>query len=90
MIRDIISERDSKEDMSEERFLINFGDNLRRLLKDRHMTELDLSRITGISNVLLSKYMRGKVMPSIYKVARIAYALDCSIDDLVFDYRDKH
>ena len=42
--------------------------------------------MTGISYGQISKYINGQTEPSIYKVMKIARALDCSLDDLWINY----
>lgn len=75
--------RDSR-NMSEEEFKKELSYRLRSIMSRRGITQWKLSKMTGISNVLLSKYMHGKNIPSAYKLDKIAKALDCSMDDLTY------
>ena len=59
-----------------------FGVRLRRMMRLRGITQEELSRVTGIHQTNLSKYITGDMCPSFSKVDRICKALDCSMDDL--------
>lgn len=45
-----------------------------------------LSDATGISVVTLYKYTNGKSTPSIYNIKRLANVLDCTVEDLMYDF----
>ena len=59
-----------------------FGTRLRRMMFIKRLSQLELSRRTGISNVMLSRYINGKAAPNYFTVETICNALDCSMDDL--------
>lgn len=69
--------------MSEVELIREFGENLKYELDDAWMTQKELSEETGISEATISKYINGSVMPTFKNVLNIAYALNCSIYDLV-------
>lgn len=50
--------------------------NLKKLLKEKKMTQKELSEITGIDKSNLSIYMNNKSQPSIEFFLRIWHALD--------------
>lgn len=77
-----IGEIPATEDISEEQFRREFSRRLSRMLYERTMTQYDLSKLTGISAVSISKYISRKATPSFYNVRRIARALDCSVEEL--------
>jgi putative transcriptional regulator len=52
------------------------------LLKLRGMSQVDLAAITGISTTQINEYISGKRMMTLRNAKKIAYALNCSIDDL--------
>lgn len=68
--------------MTEEECRKEFGYRLRRVMFIKRVDQTELSRRTGISQPLLSRYMSGKTTPSFYNVDRICKALECSVDDL--------
>lgn len=59
-----------------------FGARLRRIMFIRRMSQLELSRRTGISNVMLSRYVNGRSDPSYMTVEKICNVLGCDMDDL--------
>lgn len=69
--------------LSEIQWLGMFGDNLRYLLDDYHMTQKDLAEMTGLSEGTISKYINKTQMPTVRAIINISYALDESIDDLI-------
>ena len=77
----------NSDDVDEERFRLEFGRRLRRIMDFKHINQLELSKKTGISNVTISKYICGKATPSFYNAVKIARVLDCSITELILNYR---
>ena len=69
--------------MSEFEWLDIFGDNLKSMLAGAGMTQNDLAIETGISKGAISSYINKQKTPTIKSIINIAYALDCSIDDLI-------
>lgn len=74
-------------DMTEEKFRLEFSKRLYKMLDRRRITQLELSQRTGISPVMINRYLHRKVTPSIYNVNKIARALGCSIDELILRYK---
>jgi transcriptional regulator with XRE-family HTH domain len=62
---------------------MKLGDKISSLKKQRKMSQLELSRVTGISRDAISKYERDEVVPSVEYAKRIADALGVSLDFLV-------
>ena len=60
-----------------------FGDNLVSLLRERGMTQLQLSEETGVSTSMISDYINKRSIPGLAAAINIAYALDMTIDELV-------
>ena len=60
-----------------------FGDNLVSILRDKGMTQLQLSRCSGVSTAMISDYINKRSMPGLAAIINIAYALEMSIDELV-------
>lgn len=72
---------------------MSIGDNIRRLRLEKKMTQKELSKLSGISEVMISQYERGVRVPKNNNMARIAYVLDKSgrellDDELPFDLLD--
>lgn len=72
--------RDSN-NMTEQEVGIEFRQRLRRLMIRQGVSQLDLSRMSGISPVSISHYLTGRSLPSFYNMDKIAKALNCSIDE---------
>lgn len=71
--------------MSELEWLDNFGDFLLGTLEDRHMSQRELARESGLSECTISRYINKTQMPNVRAILNISYALDCDISDLI-DY----
>lgn len=72
------------ERLSDERiYRAEFGRRLRRVMNVRGVTQEMLSDRTGISQPMISQYVRGNRTPSIFKLYKICKVLNCSVDDLV-------
>ncbi len=73
--------RDSQSLTDEEikrEFTIRFNDMMER----RRMTQTELSKLTGIPQPQISKYINGQSLPGFIHLDRICKALQCSADDL--------
>ena len=60
-----------------------FGTNLKRMMKSKNITQVELSKAIGITQPLLSIYITGKSKPNIYKAYAMAEYVGCSIDELM-------
>lgn len=63
--------------------------NMKKIRKSRHMTQSELSRLTGASAPSLSLYENGKQQPDIDMLKKIADALCVSVDELL-DHNQDH
>lgn len=55
---------------------------LRRLMRKKHVTQLELAQRTGIPRITLNNYINGKTSPSFVNVDKICKALKCSTEEL--------
>lgn len=76
----------SKDEMTEELYKKEFGRRLRRVMFLKSITQDELSDMTGITRVMINRYVNGKSIPSLYTVDRLAEALNCSVDELRCTY----
>lgn len=60
----------------------DFGNNLRRLRKAKHLSMDALAKIAGTSKQVLSRYENGERVPKISMVKKLADALGVSISEL--------
>ena len=77
---------DYADSLDDEYYKNEFSYKLRYIMRCRCISREKLSEMTGISYGQISKYINGQTEPSIYKVMKIARALDCSLDDLWINY----
>ena len=68
--------------MSREKWLDLFSKTLRGTMMHEQCSLTELSKATGISKSVLSRYMNGKEIPNPMHVAKIANELAVSFDDL--------
>ena len=66
-------------------FKREFEIRLHNVMYSRAINQRRLSEKTRISPVMISSYVTGKTMPTLYNIHKIARALHCEIDDLIFD-----
>lgn len=69
--------------MKKKRWQSEFGDNLAIMMREENMTQEDLAKASGLSQSVISHYVQGLRAPSVKAIINIAYALNCSIDDLI-------
>lgn len=65
--------------------MVTIGENIKRVRKEKKMTQKDLGEIVGISNTYLSDIEIGRTNPSIKTLKRIAKGLDVSYVELLKD-----
>lgn len=61
----------------------DFAANLRRIMRDRGMTQAELGRMVGISQGNVSMYVTGRREPRATYLLRIATALGVTTDELL-------
>ena len=69
--------------------VVDFNKRLMERMSEMRMSQADLCRSTGLATSMVSHYCTGQRVPSVQVAARIARALDISIDALVFGKSDK-
>lgn len=71
--------------MSEVRWIDLFADRLGRLMMENNMSQRELSRLTGLSQGTISKYLNRQIMPSVHALINIAHVFpEAQIDDLLY------
>lgn len=68
---------------------MNVGENLKRIRKDKGLTQEKLSELTKISITSIQRYELGKRQPTIQAVNKFAEALGVSINELFNSNYDK-
>ena len=69
------------QNLTKDEFQKEFGINLYNQMWNKGYTEERLAQEIGTSQVMVSRYISGKVVPSFYIVDKIAKVLDCSVDE---------
>ena len=72
-----------KNDVTDEYCRDIFASNLIELMKAKGFSQPELAKKTGLSVASISKYMKKQATPTITSLEKIAYALNCSRDDLL-------
>lgn len=62
-----------------------FSANLEKMIPYSGLTKSELAKKLGITNAMLSRYLRGTSMPSVDKAYKIARAIGCRVDELFDD-----
>lgn len=81
-IRTIRNSDGIPEDMDEKRWRESFKVRLYKKLYMTNMNQEELAEKTGISPVMISKYMSEKATPSGHTIHRLARALGCTVAEL--------
>lgn len=58
------------------------GENIRALRQRSQLTQIELSKLTGLSQGQLSNYETGTEVPKLYNLIQIANGLRCRVDEL--------
>jgi len=65
--------------------LATIGDNIKKIRKEKHITQRVLGDIVGVSNTYLSDMEVGRTNPSIKTLKKIAKGLEVSYVELLKD-----
>ena len=69
--------------MNQQEWLNIFGDNLVSILEEEQISQKELSRLTGLSESTISRYINKLQMPTVRAIINISYALDWSFEDML-------
>lgn len=69
--------------MSQQEWLDIFGNNLASILEEEKISQKELSKLTGLSESTISKYINKLQMPTVRAIINISYALDWSFEDML-------
>ena len=73
--------------MSDKQWMQEFAKKLQQKMKYVGVDQRTLSKISGVSETTISRYLAAKQMPKIRPVMQIAKALNASILELISFYR---
>ena len=63
--------------------------NLSELRKNKGISQEELAKALGVSQGAISAYETGRWEPSIQTIKKLASILDCTVDELLTDPREK-
>ena len=63
--------------------VIDTGERIRALRKERNLNQEELAELSSLNRVTIAKYESGRIEPGAQALARIADALDVSVDALL-------
>lgn len=61
----------------------NFGENLRRIRREKNITQVKLAKTLTMQANAISRYEKGQIVPSLDMVYRLAYGLGINASDLL-------
>lgn len=64
---------------------MNFGENLKRLRKERNLSQEQLSEMLNVSRQAISKWESNKTYPDIENLMLLRNIFNIALDDLLFD-----
>lgn len=64
-----------------------FGENLLDLMNEKHMTQQELAKVSGLSIGSINAYIHGQSTPGIKAAINLSYALDVDMMELL-DFGD--
>ncbi len=75
----------NRNSISNDEYKKEFGRRLSKLIWYK-TTQGDLSRVTGLTQGMISHYITGRSVPTLINIIKIANALDCPVDVLMFEF----
>ena len=62
---------------------INFKENLKSLMIEKHIKNVDLAKSIGLNRSTITLYLNGQRMPTYEILERLTIFFECSYDDLL-------
>ena len=69
---------------NEDEWRRKFSYNLYQVMRRRGYSQVALAEASGLSQMSISNYTSGVSTPTVYKLMKIADALGCTVNDLVY------
>lgn len=74
------------ETMSEIEFIDIFSDNLRELMLEHNITQMELADKILVNRSTITRYLNKSTMPSIKALINLSIVFNCDIEDLIPTY----
>lgn len=62
-----------------------FGQRLKRIRFEKGLTQIELSRLSGITNVQIARYEKNTAQPTMMVIRKLSKALEMEVDELAVD-----
>ena len=72
-----------KRNSNEALWSLDFGCNLQRVLHRKGISQGTLANKLGSTEAMISRYIHGSAVPSVYKVSQMVDIIGCDISDLI-------
>lgn len=69
--------------MSEIELMDIIAGNLQSLMIEKKIGQNELARCAGIDKSTISRYLNGKILPSLSSLINVCYVLECPLDEIV-------
>ena len=73
--------------MTECEWIEIFSNNLTEIIAESGYSQNEVAKMTNIPQPVLSRYVNGRVIPSVVNIIKLSYALNCDIRELI-DFGD--
>lgn len=73
--------------MTECEWIEIFAGNLAEIIEKSGYSQNEVAKMTNIPQPVISRYVNGRVIPSVVNIIKLSYALNCDIRELI-DFGD--
>lgn len=73
--------------MTECEWIEIFAGNLAEIIAESGYSQNEVAKMTNIPQPVISRYVNGRVIPSVVNIIKLSYALNCDIRELI-DFGD--
>lgn len=74
------------ENLTDQEWVYEFKLRLRNMMRRKHITQAEVAERVGVSQVMISKYVRGESIPDFIMLKKLAKALRCSVEDFYYKH----
>ncbi len=64
-------------------YLSNFSKNLKILMKERNLKQVQIAQAVGCNKGTVSKWLNAKIEPGLIYLAKLTKILDCTFEELI-------
>lgn len=73
-------------ELTDEEELYEFKTQLRKIMKRKFIDQTELAKRVGVSQGMISNYIRGYSVPNAIILKKLAKALNCSVEDFYYKH----